>query len=131
MRISKKASVISIVTILVVTTAGAGFWLLHNGGVQTISGTITHIGQTCRIVWHTDKDNKVLASGESAGCPVADFIEIDDIYTVYTAGQASASPQDIFEKHDSSWEVGDKVSLTVIGNTSSSFSLNCDACGEN
>lgn len=131
MKINKKITVISIAIILVAAVAGAGFWLLNDGGVQTINGKITRIGQTCQIVRHTDKDDKVVASEESAGCPVADFIEIDDTYTVYTAGQASADPQDIFEKHDSSWEVGDNISLTVLENESGNYTLDCDTCGEN
>lgn len=122
---------IPVAMILIVAAAGVGFWLLNDGGVQTISGNITRIDQTCQIVRHTDKDDRVIASEESAGCPVADFIEIDDTYTVYTAGQASADPQDIFEKHDSSWEVGDNISLTVLEKGNGSYTLNCDTCGEN
>lgn len=138
MKINKKVTIATMVTILIAVVAGAGFWLLNDGSgqsdgsgsAQTINGAITRIDPDCEKARYLGEDGEVIISEEPAICDNGDSIQIDDTHSIYTSSGLTA-PEHAFDKHSKDWELGDNVDLVVVKNESGNYSLDCNTCGEN
>ncbi len=96
---------------------------------QEISGFIVAIEPDCEEPRYLNRDDMIGVEESPILCDSGSFIELDGGERVQTALTFSSDP---FDKHDSGWELGQEVSLTVTESGSPDYySLDCDSCGQN